>query len=116
MNEQLSIPVPGLVDELHSKPDRKLGPRQEFILRRIRERGGIETDEAGALLHADRGKHPPDTRCRWCEQEGSSVLVSLRNRKLVIRRRTGLWELRNALDYERPSAQLSTDDPFPEGF
>lgn len=110
--EQLTIAIPGIEDELHAKPDRKLGARQAFAIRRIRERGGIEADELGALLHADRGKHADHVRCQWCAQEGNAVLASLRTRGLVVHRRTGRWEFRNENDYQRPSAQGELPDGF----
>ena len=77
--------------------ERSLSPRQERVyeaLLRLRP-DGIDAAEAGALLHADRGKHSTGERCQWCAQEGRDVLSSLRSRGLVIRRRSGLWQLRS---------------------
>lgn len=58
--------------------------------------GGITADELGAQLHADRGKHHPDSRCQWCTEEGMGVLGSKAVGPLVIRRRgSGRFEPRD---------------------
>ena len=47
-----------------------------------RELGGfISADEAGAIIHARRDKHPRDARCQWCTPDGQEALIRLRARK-----------------------------------
>lgn len=47
-----------------------------------RELGGfISADEAGALIHARRDKHPRDARCHYCGADGQEALIRLRARK-----------------------------------
>lgn len=41
----------------------------------------LSADEAGAWLHARRGKHDGETRCRYCTEDGRDVLNRLRNRR-----------------------------------
>lgn len=58
--------------------------------------GGITADELGAVFHADRGKHHPDSRCEFCTSEGLGVLDSKAVGPLVVRRRaSGRYELRD---------------------
>lgn len=58
--------------------------------------GGITADELGAVFHADRGKHHPESRCEFCSKEGTSVLESVAVRPLVVRRKaSGRWEARD---------------------
>lgn len=38
-------------------------------------------DEAGAILHARRGKHSEDTRCEFCVPDGVHALKQLRERQ-----------------------------------
>lgn len=82
--------------------------------------GGITADELGAQLHADAGKHHPDTRCTWCASTGKSVLESKAVGPLVIRRRgSGRFEPRDgsgAPVVPAVSAQLRSlpDDFFGE--
>lgn len=43
-----------------------------------REQGQkLTADEAGALLHERRGKHPRDQRCHFCSQDGTAALITL---------------------------------------
>lgn len=47
-----------------------------------RELGGfISADEAGAIVHERRGKHPRDHRCQWCTADGQEALARLRAHK-----------------------------------
>jgi hypothetical protein len=89
---------------------RKLGERQQLVLDALRE-NPLTDDEAGALVHEARGKHGRDERCGWDAQEGRSVLASLRGRGLVVRKRSGYWELKRG---GRSAASAQGD--LPEGF
>lgn len=60
--------------------------------------GGVTADEVGASWHAHRGKHAEDQRCKFCAEEGASVLRSKALYPLVVRRRSGQWQPRNAAD------------------
>lgn len=43
-----------------------------------REQGQkLTADEAGALVHAARGKHDVDERCQWCQEDGTQALITL---------------------------------------
>lgn len=43
-----------------------------------RERGRrLTATEAGALVHAIRGKHPLGQTCNWCEEDGTQALITL---------------------------------------
>jgi hypothetical protein len=45
-----------------------------------------------ALAHALRSKHGPETRCRFCREDGRSILTALRKRGLIKQRREdGFW-------------------------
>lgn len=58
--------------------------------------GGVTADEFGALEHARRGKHHPDSRCEFCTSEGMGVLDSKAVGPLVVRRRaSGRYEPRD---------------------
>lgn len=58
--------------------------------------GGITADELGAVFHADRGRHHPDSRCEFCASEGKGVLESKAVGPLVVRRRaSGRYEPRD---------------------
>ncbi len=65
-----------------------LGPAQRAVLEAWRARDGLDNDEAGAVVHARRGRHDEGQRCRFCGKDGKQVLASLRNRGLIPRRRT----------------------------
>lgn len=73
--------------------------------------GGITADELGAQLHADKGRHHPDARCKWCAEEGISVLDSKAVGPLVVKRRaSGRYEPRDGSGMPAlsgPSSQVS---------
>jgi hypothetical protein len=60
--------------------------------------GGVTADEVGAHRHADRGRHPADQRCDWCTETGTGILRSAKLAPLVIRRRGGMWQIRDPRD------------------
>lgn len=68
--------------------------RQQSILDLVRCHGqrGISSEMAGALAHSLRSKHSPEGRCRFCRDDGGSILTALRKRGLVKQRRAdGFW-------------------------
>lgn len=72
----------------------RLTDRQRFALERmLRHREGLTTDELGALLHERKGVHADWQRCQWCSKDGLGVLRALRKKELVVRRRSGQWQL-----------------------
>lgn len=85
-----------------------LTPRQQHVLDYIAASpDGRDAAEIGAMLHELRGTHRPGyERCRWCAEEGLGVLRSARLRALLIRRRTGMWQLRDKRHVEE-GGQLS---------
>lgn len=81
-----------LFEETPAEP--KLTDRQRFALSELqRYREGLTQDELGALLHARNGKHADWQRCQWCSKDGLGVLRALRKKELVVRRRSGQWQL-----------------------
>lgn len=95
MTEQLGIDGTGHTIGATGKP---LTDKQQRGYDLVRDTpGGITADELGAIFHADRGKHHPDSRCVFCGNEGESVLESKALGPLVIKRRvSGRYELRDA--------------------
>jgi hypothetical protein len=74
--------------------DGNLTWRQQSVLDLVRAHGsrGIPSEQAGALAHAQSSKHGQETRCRFCRDDGRSILVALRKRGLVKQRRAdGFW-------------------------
>lgn len=77
--------------------------------------GGITADELGAHFHA----HGPDLRCDFCARTGLGFLRSKGLGPLVVRRRGGMWQLRDGTGtpvLPAPSSQLTElpDDFFGE--
>lgn len=105
MTVQLAL----LGDPVTITPDgTPLTPRQQHVLDYIAASpDGRDAAEIGAMLHELRGTHRPGyERCRWCAEEGLGVLRSARLRALLIRRRTGMWQLRDKRHVEE-GGQLS---------
>lgn len=105
---------------------RPLGARQQFVIDQLQAHDGALTAlEAGRMLHTGHGKPcdrcQPHAACEYAERDARSVLRSLRDRGLVVRRRdTGLWELLDASN-ERPKQEPARRptphyNEFPEGF
>lgn len=100
----------------------KLTVRQQAVLDAVTRAhpDSLESSEAGAVLHEmreGRWRHSRDDRCRWCAQEGKSVLEALRTKGLVsYRRRKGLedggWVLAGSQD-AAPRGMLADTDPIP---
>jgi hypothetical protein len=86
--------------------------RQQSVLDLVRRHGsnGIPTEQAGALAHAQSSKHGPETRCRFCRDDGRSILAALRKRGLVKERRAdGFWTTPSAppeVGYDPASAEI----------
>lgn len=95
---------------------RKLKPRQQHAYDWLRAQpGGVYADELGAHMH----RHADDQRCEWCARTGHELLRSKALAPLVIRRKSGLWQVRDGGDAERPPAETVErvsahvpDDPF----
>lgn len=70
--------------------------------------GGVTSDELGAHMHADRGRHGEDDRCQWCAPDGASALQEKALRQRLIRRKvSGRWEPRDERERAaEPSPQL----------
>jgi hypothetical protein len=69
--------------------DGNLTLRQQSILDLVRThaRDGVSSEQAGAHWHSLRSQHPPEDRCRFCRNDGGSILSALRKRGLVKQRR-----------------------------
>lgn len=110
MTEQLTIDG-GTVETLSTgKP---LTARQQSAWDIVRlTAGGSTADEVGAAWHHARGKHNPDERCKFCAEEGASVLRSKALAPLVVRRRGGRWEPRDPADRVRGESAQTGAIPF----
>ncbi|HVM69555.1 MAG TPA: hypothetical protein VM204_06935 [Gaiellaceae bacterium] len=73
-----SIPLEELELTGHSRAiaqlERELGQR-------------VTADEAGALVHERRGRHPRDQRCQWCSEDGTQALIQLNTHRHRIQER-----------------------------
>ena len=86
---------------------------QRAVIRVLRRCETMSKDEAGAIAHAGRGRHPVDERCMWCGVDGDGILASLIARGLAERAPEGGAQLPRPA--ERPPA-CANPDPFPEGY
>ena len=116
-------------------------PRNQVAVMRLLLRNlpqGITAAEAGAAVHAVRGKHTADETCVFCAKDGAKVLRALARKGLATGRRDGWWtppgpKAKRAhevarLEQERAEAPLSPsaqarscsgpvdDHGFPKGF
>ena len=69
---------------------------QTLIWQHVQEsgpQGGLTPTQAGRLLHAKLGHHHEDETCGFCRSTGRAVLDNLRDRQLVKRRRTGVYQV-----------------------
>lgn len=69
-----------------------LGPVQKLLAKRERELEGLDplaADEAGAIVHAHRGKHSEDTQCAYCAVDGADALARLHARLPLDERASG---------------------------
>lgn len=92
-----------------------LRDRQRRILQLLQAAGhdGLDTDQAGAVLHADRGKHPPDERCAFCGDDGRQVLLRLAELGLAVKERRGPWR---ATEHATPTVTGPQPGDLPEDF
>lgn len=99
-------------------PGVRLGRNQQQVYTALRQRKGITADEAGAIVHADRGRHPEDRRCNYCAEAGKGVLRSLRAHGLVVHRRSlGEWRLAGDRSGPRnPAPAIDGPGELPEGY
>lgn len=63
--------------------DLALGRAQRAVMEAWREHPDLTPDEAGAVIHAQRGNHTRDERCEWCGTDGAAILASLTRRGLL---------------------------------
>lgn len=67
---------------------------QQTVWQAVKEsEGGITPTEAGRRIHASTGAHTEDVSCQFCRSTGRAVLDNLRDRQLVKRRRTGIYQV-----------------------
>jgi hypothetical protein len=73
----------------------RLGRAQEAVLGALNAHQSLYADEAGAIIHEQRGRHDRDERCEWCGGDGRRVLDSLEARGLARHLlSTGEWKRR----------------------
>jgi hypothetical protein len=68
---------------------------QQLIWKHVQDsgpQGGLTPTQAGRILHADKGTHPENETCVWCRSAGKGVLENLKARRLVRRRRSGVYQ------------------------
>jgi hypothetical protein len=70
-----------LFGEVVDPADVELGRAQRAVLEVLRAQGALWDDEAGAVVHAKRGKHDLYERCGFCQEDGAEVLDSLHERR-----------------------------------
>jgi hypothetical protein len=103
---------------------RPLTDRQQAIVDALHRAGpdGLDTDQAGAILHELRGVHTRDTRCQWCTREGKGVLHRLADLGHARYRRAnrarsipGAWLATNIETTQAPerAGMLHDDEPIP---
>ena len=71
-------------------------PDETLIWKAVQESGpdgGLAPVRAGRILHATKGAHPENETCLYCASSGKYVLDNLRDRQLVKRRRTGVYQV-----------------------
>jgi hypothetical protein len=98
-----------LFGEIADPADVELGRSQRAILRVLREQeNGLWDDEAGAVIHASRGKHDLDERCGWCQEDGAAVLDRLHEHRPLARTPDGRRRL------STPNGQDGSSSASPE--
>ena len=65
---------------------------QQIVWQAIQDAGELTPILAGRIIHASNGAHPANVTCEWCRSTGRAVLDNLRDRQLVKRRRTGVYQ------------------------
>lgn len=91
----------GQLFEMAAEP--RLTPDQQLALDAIRDaKDGLDAGEIGALCHAAHGRHAPGNRCTWCRDRGLQLLRSKALKPLVVRRKSGLYQLRD----QKPSGGI----------
>lgn len=111
-----------MTDQLFTEPMpavQPLPPNQDTVMRLLNRHlpQGITGDEAGAAVHAQRGKHPADERCVFCGQDGKQVLRALARKGLATGRRDGYWTPPGPTakrEHERALADAQADQAAPE--
>ena len=81
---------------------------QQTVWQAVKESdGGLTPTQAGRAIHASTGAHAEDFTCQFCRSTGRAVLDNLRDRQLVKRRRTGVYQ-----SVRKPERA----DQWPDGF
>lgn len=90
-----------------------LTAKQQIILAHLQAHpGGLRAIDIGRHLHLERGCPVclPDRTCQYASRDANVVLEQLgtSGRRLVIRRRTGLWQLVHppVTGYDPPTAPI----------
>lgn len=91
----------------------KLRERQQVALNFLGREGATALD-VGRNWHAHIGCMycSPDHDCIYVESAGRSVLVSLRKKRLVVRRRSGIWQRVDT----KPAETAGLQGDLPENF
>lgn len=97
------------------KPPARTGamtPRQQLAHDLLAQHpDGLTATTIGQAIHQrNRCRYCHEIPCRYAQETGKTTLGQLRRRGLVVRRRTGRWQLR-----DQPVTGSQTDT-FPEGF
>ena len=103
-----------MTDDRLFQIDPILTDRQAFAhdaLRRATRDGGLEASEVGALLHARKGIHHAEARCRYCPREGLTVLDELRAKNLAVFQSRHWIATREPIP--TPPGMLPDDQPIP---
>lgn len=82
--------------DLLGAPRPRLGPNQLAVLDALEQWGTLSSDQAGAVVHARRGKHGADETCAYCAIDGKPVLRSLVTRGVAERAPEGHVQLPRA--------------------
>lgn len=90
MTEQLSLT--GDQPIVTADDGTRLGPSQRDLLDELRAHGPLSADEAGAIVHERRQRHPRDVRCAYCRCDGLPVLESLARHGLAAFTRGVGWQ------------------------
>lgn len=88
-----------------------LKPRQQLAHDLLAQHpAGLTATTIGQRIHQrNRCRYCFERPCKYAQESGKTTLGQLRKRGLVIRRRTGRWQLR---DQPIPDSAQTTDIPF----
>jgi hypothetical protein len=60
--------------------------------------GGVHAEELGAMMHANRRRHPVEEPCQYCGRDGMRAINERAVRQRVVRRPGGVYEAINERD------------------